>query len=239
MTTETSLITRDDSKGLVSFTVEAVKIREAALNSCALIDKVDSPETNEAAVAAQSELQSVISVAEKARKAAKEPIIRFGKLVDKTHEDFIEPALQEMRRVSTKIGNYQALLESQRRAAENARNAELTRLERERQEALAKAKTLDAQDAVDKHFNDKAAEVPTPIVEPVRAEGQRVTKDWEITKINEWTLAKARPDLVRRIEFDTRGIKDALKRGEKLPGVEAREVINASVRPVAQRAIEV
>ena len=64
----------------------------------------------------------------------------------------------------------------------------------------------------------------------MRAKGQKLTPQWEITRINEWELARAHPELVRRIEFDMPKVKAALSLLQKLPGVEAREVVAASVR---------
>ena len=75
-----------------------------------------------------------------------------------------------------------------------------------------------------------AAFVASKPVEITRVQGQVTRNDWEITKINEWAVIKARPDLVRKIEFDTRQIKDELKRGVKIPGIEAREIYKADVR---------
>jgi hypothetical protein len=49
---------------------------------------------------------------------------------------------------------------------------------------------------------------------------------------------RARPDLVREIKFDMVGIKEELKRGMKLPGVTAREVVK-SVTRAGRKEIEV
>lgn len=104
--------------------------------------------------------------------------------------------------------------------------------ERTRQEAAAaqeRAK-LEAQTAAIEEKAQDAAYVAAKPVEITKVQGQRTTVDWEITKINEWALMKARPDLVRKIDFDMRAIKDELKRGVKLAGVEAREIYKADVR---------
>lgn len=110
--------------------------------------------------------------------------------------------------------------------------------ERKAQEAeLAKQAAVAASQTAD--IEEKAGDAAYVAARPIEittVAGQRTTSDWEITKINEWALLKGRPDLVRKIEFDMRAIKDALKRGEKLPGVEAKEVFNAGVKLPAQRA---
>lgn len=134
---------------------------------------------------------------------------------------------------------------SARRQAQEATNAkeraeaEALQREIERQKALADAKNMDAMDAIQAAYNEKAAEVAAPVREVVRAEGQRIATDWEITRINEHVLAKARPDLVRKIEFDMRAVKAELARGIKLPGVESKEVVRAGVSSRTAAAIEV
>jgi hypothetical protein len=75
-----------------------------------------------------------------------------------------------------------------------------------------------------------AAFVAARPVEITRVAGQVTRGVWEITKINDWALIKARPDLVSKIEWDTRALKAELARGVKLPGVEAREIFKADVR---------
>lgn len=54
-----------------------------------------------------------------------------------------------------------------------------------------------------------------------------------------FALMKARPDLVRKVEFDLRSIKEELERGLKLPGVEARQVLKSGVRVGRETVINV
>lgn len=90
--------------------------------------------------------------------------------------------------------------------------------------------------AVEEKAGDAAYCAAKP-VEITKVFGTRTTHTWEITKINDWTLAKARPDLVSKITFDMRALKDELQRGVKLPGVEAREVFNSGVKVPPQQAV--
>ena len=113
--------------------------------------------------------------------------------------------------------------EKARQAAADAKAAQDAILAQEAAKAQA------ATNAVEEKAGDAAYCAAKPI-EITKVAGQRTTCDWEITKINEWTLLKARPDLVRKIEFDMRAIKDELKRGNKIAGVEAKEVYKADVR---------
>jgi hypothetical protein len=137
----------------------------------------------------------------------------------------------------------EATNKKQREAAEKARiesekAAQLAREEKERQDAIVREQAAAANAkaaAIEEKASDAAYCAAKPI-EITKVEGQRTSCDWEITKINEWVLLRARPDLVRKIEFDMRAIKDELKRGVKLAGVEAKEVYNAGVkvRPLRQ-----
>lgn len=117
----------------------------------------------------------------------------------------------------------QGLAAAQQRAADE---------EKQRQEAvLAQERAkLEQQTAQIEEKAQDAAYVAAKPPEITRVAGQMTTVDYEITKINDWALMKARPDLVRKIEFDMRAIKEELKRGVKLAGVEAKEVHKAGVR---------
>lgn len=130
----------------------------------------------------------------------------------------------------------EATNKKQREEAAKAK-AEADRLATEAQARAAASKVQAA--AIEERAGDAAYVAGRP-VEITKVAGQRTVNDWEITKINEWQLLKARPDLVRKIEFDMRAIKDELKRGVKLAGVEAREIYKADVRVARERpAIEI
>lgn len=147
----------------------------------------------------------------------------------------VEREAQEARLAAERAAA-EATNKKQRAAAEAAR-IEAQRLE---DEAKAKAATTQATVAAIEEKAGDAAYCAGKPIEITRVAGQRTAHDWEITSINEWALAKARPDLVRKIEFDTRAIKAELSRGVKLSGVEAREIYKADVRvPQTRQAIEV
>ena len=55
-----ALIVRDDSRRSISFTPEAIEMKEAALATAGLIGRVSSAEENANAVEAQKELKRVI-----------------------------------------------------------------------------------------------------------------------------------------------------------------------------------
>lgn len=109
-----------------------------------------------------------------------------------------------------------------------AKAAELQR-DLDRQKQLAEAQSFAAMNAVQEKYNAESANVKA-VEAPVRAEGQIVKTEWEIQEIREWELAKARPDLVRKIEFDRVEIKRLLDAGVKLPGVVAKPLTKSTVR---------
>ena len=142
----------------------------------------------------------------------------------------------------------EATNKKQREAAEKARieaeqRAAAAKIESDKVEVAAKAerervgadlrRQAEASAAQIAAVEEKAGDAAYCAAKPVeitKVAGQRMTSDFEITKINEWALMKARPDLVREIKFDLRAMKDELKRGVKLPGVEAKEVFKSDVR---------
>jgi len=214
----------------VTFQPKALAMRQQALEASAIIGRVSTPEENAKAAAAQEVLASVSRMFEAARHEVTAPLLQAQRAIKKSVDEQRADLESERFRLSRLCGDYLALEDQKRRAAEALRQAELSKFEQERMAEIAQAKTHDAVDEIQEKFDAQAfALVPTGVA-PVRASGQTARYDWEISRINEHVLAKARPDLVRRIEFDMRALKDALTRGDKLPGVEAKRVLNAGVR---------
>lgn len=149
----------------------------------------------------------------------------------------------------------EAIAAAERAAAEERRKAEAkaaaeradARNEQERAEADARAvkaqQEAEARLAAERKRQEELAaqqkEAVQVVAAPAKAEGQSIRQEWEITRINDWDLMKARPDLVRKIEFDLRSIKEELARGLKLPGVEAQLLLKSSVRLTREKVIEV
>lgn len=226
---ETALIARDDGKLLVSFTEAANKMRDDALTVAALVGKVTNAEEQSAAVLAQTEIQRVRQLAEKARVACKAPVLEFGKKIDATAKTFLAELDAEMLRVSTMVGSFQQLEQAKSRAAENARLAELSRIEKEKAEALAKATSHEQIDAIQEHFNNKAAIEAAPPAAPARVEGKVVKTDWEITVTNPYELAKFHPACVNITPRLTE-IKQLLADGVTVKGISATKITKAGVR---------
>ena len=286
---EQAIIIRDDARMAVNFSAEAEKLKEQALSVGALVGKVTNADEQNSAVAAQTELQKILSIAEKARKACKAPVLDFGRKIDAAADKFIEELKAEMLRISMLVGNFQQLEQAKARAAEQAQRleaekiererlaelrriadaeaqerlklqqaeleqqrqaaaarnkqerqeAEKLRLELERQKAAAAATSHDALDAVQEHFNQKAAENAAQTFEPVRAEGQRVAADWEITVTDIHKLYRAHANCVE-LKPRLSEIKSLLKMGVTVAGIIAKPIVKAGVRLGAERpAIDV
>lgn len=149
----------------------------------------------------------------------------------------------------------EAIAAAERAAAEERRKAEAkaaaeradARNEQERAEADARAakaqqeaeERLAAERKRQEELAAQQTEAIAPVTAPAKAEGQSIRQEWEITRINEFALMRARPDLVRKVEFDLRSIKEELARGLKLPGVEAQLLLKSSVRLTREKVIEV
>jgi hypothetical protein len=235
MKPEHSMIVRNDAALTVSFTAEAEALKVQALDIAATIGRVTSVEEQAEAVKAQQSLQGILGQAEKARKACKEPVLDFGRKIDDAAKGFIQELKDEMARISTMVGTFVQFEQKRVQAEEQARNEKLLEIEREKARALAKAKTEAEVDAVQEHFNNKAAaQAPPP--EPVaRVEGQRVTQDWDIIVSDIHKLYRAYPTCVDLTARKSE-IKNLLKQGITPPGVIATPVARATVTNAGQRA---
>lgn len=230
------LILLDPAKFAVTFHERAEAQRDEALATSALIARVDNAEQNEIAAGAQKKLREIIKAVEAARKSAKAPIIEYGRAIDHAAEQFVAELKEEEIRIATLAGNFQELENAKLRAAEAARQAEISKLERERQEKLAKAASVDEQDKINAEFS--AANAAVPVVEPVRAKGQIVREDWDIIVTDKWSLARAHPMCVE-ITPRLSEIRALLDAGIKVSGVDAKRVTKASVRTSTSKAITI
>lgn len=228
---ELAMMKRDDAGLSVSFTQAANELKELALSGSALVAKVTNASEQEVAVEALKEVQRIISLAEKARVSAKEPILEFGRKIDHAAKMFVAELGEEKVRLGALIADFQSLEQARIRAEQQAQQAELSRLEKERAEAAAKAKSHDELDAINKAHDDKVAaqESAAPVASPVRTDGQFVRTDWEITVTDVWTLARAHPACVN-ITPRLSDIKSLLNAGVKVAGVKAEKKVTASVR---------
>jgi Tfp pilus assembly protein FimV len=120
----------------------------------------------------------------------------------------------------------------QREAAAKAQ-AEAAEKERIAREQAAAASRQAQEEA------ERLARAESKPIEVTKAFGQSNRKTWNIKQINDHLLYRARPDLVRRFEWDLVAIKEILNSGGKLPGVIAEEDLKVSVRGNTSKLIEV
>lgn len=139
-------------------------------------------------------------------------------------------AREAAARLATEATNKRQREEAATALAEVNRQAEVNRVEQERI-ATINAEIARQQSQLVTERAEAAAYVESKPVEISKARGQSVRKEWIIEQINDFQLIKARPDLVRKIEWDMVALKQALASGEKLPGVRAREDIAIGARP--------
>ncbi len=201
----------------------------------ALIGRVDNADQNEAAVKATVEIARVLKLAEEARVAAKEPVLKFGKTIDETAKTFVADLKTEQMRLCGLTGSFMQLEQAKARAAAKLEQDRLDALEREKAEAQSKATSHEQLEAIAETFNNRAVQEAPKIVAPPRSAQQTVKEDWEFEVTDYALLAKAHWNLVSVTE--KRGdIKALLRQGIKVSGIRAWKVTKAGVRLTPERA---
>ena len=270
----TALITRRADLS-IALNEEANALKNDALEVAALVGKVTNAGSQEVAVQAQQRLKSVLDLIERARKAAKEPILEAGRQIDQKVKDFRRELEDEYGRIQDLVGEFQREevrklsaererqrlelerierekqaeisrinAEAQARQAELDRQAEAARNEQERLKSLQEKAMLQEAAAREKIAVEQQSQIESAVVAPplttIKARGQVVKDDWEITVLNPYELARYHPDCVLRIEHSVSAIKTLLNQGITVRGVTARKVTTSTVRAGRQpQAIEV
>ena len=233
-----ALILRDDRARDCSMTMRANAIKESLLEASALIGRVSSEDEQAAAVEIQRSIATVEKEIETARKECKQPVLDFGRRIDAAAETYLADIKAEKLRIARLVGNYQTELLAKQRAEESRQRAELAELDRKRQEELAKAQTHDQRDVINSRMDEEVKAAAPPIVQQ-RAEGQIVREEWRVQITNEFLLLRARPELVRKVEFDMVALKALLSAGERLPGVVAEKEVVSTVRAKTSQVVNV
>ncbi len=142
----TSIMVRSDLS--VSILPVASQYREEALEVAALIGVVKNVSTQESAVEALAKIKGILKLVEESRQEIKAPVLELCREIDDQAKKFTIALKAEELRISTMVGNYQQEQLAIARRAEQARQAELDRIEAERLAAERKAKQ-EAQAAAD------------------------------------------------------------------------------------------
>lgn len=227
------LIVRDDASLSVAIAIEAVTLKEDALNASAMVNTVSDPGSLETATGAAQAVTAVIRSVEKARVAVKEPVLDLGRKIDALAKSFVEELKTEELRVNKMIGDYvtEQRMIQMRKEAEAA--AELRKLEEEKQKALAAAKTVAQVQAIEERAVQAAQAIaPPPPPPPPKGLTVKVETDFDIVDqfaFDLFVVNNRRYDL-GKVEASRTGIKTAVAKGEKIPGVRVREVTKTQHR---------
>ena len=115
--------------------------------------------------------------------------------------------------------------------AEERKRAEALQVQIDAQKAKAEAETMDRLEQIDERTCDQIAAIAPAIEAPSRATGQRIEEIAVIDSIDAFILLKARPDLVRKIEWDQVQLKSellALGAGEQIKGVKWHKEVKST-----------
>jgi len=198
------------------------EMRDDLVGHAAIISRVSNSFENQRAFQAQQALVTFDKFLDEARQFAKKPAWDRCTAIDSIARTLREPIREQLTRLSRLIGNFQAAEEARIEAEKAAAQADLSKLERERQQALAAAPNLDVRDAVQEEFNNRAAALPMPVAPP-KPKGQSLKWTWEIEIIDPVAFVCAHPELadvgVKRRE--TTAILDA---GKVLVGLKCERV---------------
>lgn len=146
----------------------------------------------------------------------------------------------EAQRKISEAANAKERARLEKEAAARKEQQERDAIELKRQQELAAANTHAALDAANERAsNAQAAVFAAPVTAPVKAAGQTVKAEMEITVTDIWLLARAHPGCVK-IEPRISEIKALLTAGVKVAGVTTKEVFKAgALSSKQQAAIEV
>lgn len=221
-----------------SLTPEGEKWISDALEGSALVAKVGDETENCTAVHAAQDLKAVINVLEKSRTDITKPALTFQRECKAFFDGKAQEAKDEFARLTRLVGDYAALQVAKARAAENAKKEELTRLEREREAALAQVKTHEEREVVQEHFNTRAAVEAIPPAPIITAKGQSIQMDIEVTVTDIWALSRAHPATVK-MEPRMSELKALIRAGINPPGVSWKEVVRPGIRATGGKVVDV
>ena len=222
------LLVVDYGKREVTTTDLVKELEAAALEAAALVGKVSNAAENELAVEAQKKLAGYIKLVGKAESAIKDPLNDLRSKVIQLSKDLIKDADAEGRRIAGLVGDFQEKERVKLVAEQNSVNAELSELARKEALELSSAQTIEEQDAVRERYSQQALVVATSASASVRASGQRVTVEWDITVQDVWKLARAHPNCVT-VTPRLNEIKTLLNMGVTVQGVSAKKAVKATV----------
>lgn len=230
--------------GKLKLPEEEIKRRDELLAEATPIAEVNTEADRDHAINVAARIKGMEDEMEQVRVKAKEPFYRMGYAIDATAKDFSASLKAERERLNRLNGAFEAKRIQAQRQAEADRQAELNRIELERQrlekeaaEAAAAAerarkpenKAAQLEKALD--LEDKAAELEEQVLvvrqqavaaqaEKPKGGSQRMEIEIKITNIH--ALLEAKPELVELKPREAQikyYIRNLLKENETLPGV--------------------
>lgn len=181
----------------------------------------------------------MLSGVEGGRKAAKAPLLDAGKNLDAVVREFAEPLDAHKLRLNRLVGDYVTLQQAKARAAEAARLKELAEIERQKQAALAQASSHEEREKIHEQFHRDIACASAGPVTP-KPRGLAVKADIEFEVVDMRSFVAAHWNFVRQpVAIDRVAVKEAIRSGLHVVGVQWKEVVKASVRGNAGKEIEV
>ena len=137
-----------------SLNQSALELRDMALQSAALIGKVETTADNEAAVRAQRNLKEFSKLVEKERVRLNEPALEYSRSLMRLKDKSVLEVEQELGRISNLVSEFQ--MREKRRIADEQRKQqeELDRIEREKQAELRRI--ADEQARIDREAREAA-----------------------------------------------------------------------------------
>lgn len=119
-----------------AFANQAAELKEAALQSSALIGRVTNADENSKAVGAQSALKDMLRLVERQRKKLKEPLLEAGRELDRQVAAWVTELEQEEGRISNLVTQFAEAEARRVREEEELQRRRLAEIERQRNEEL-------------------------------------------------------------------------------------------------------
>jgi hypothetical protein len=192
-----ALAVRNDQTLEFNYNEAATQLKTAALGLGALVGTVTNGEQQQKAVDAQREISRILGLIEKARVAAKGPVLDFGRQIDDKAKKFSEELKEEHLRIAKLVGDFQQLEQARVRAAEQLRLAEERRIAEERRQAEQRA--LDEAAAERRKLDQAAADIARKASEAKNAvdRAKAETERLELERQRALAEAKSHDDLDR------------------------------------------
>lgn len=204
-----------------------------------MLQACESADDQKELVLYQQRLKSTINTIEKARVAAKAPLLAASKMLDDTVKKETDTLQREGMHAAQLVSGFQELERIKAAAAKQAADRQAADLERQRAELLKTATSVEEADQIQEDFSQRVtqAQATAAAIAPPKAAGQVVKEDWEIEVSNAQQFCKFHFDLVRSVQPDLLAIKQQLNAGKTIIGITARRKMVSTVRSSPVREI--